>query len=509
MSISVHVLCPIILTRNSRAKDNAVFPYIHYETPVTDASGSVAVHQARTWLEECRKTHKKCGEKTVPYLPARVIDIGIIEDNSTLRLHVVGKADRGEYATLSYCWGQAQSITTTTRTIPLWTQRLPIAGLSQTIKDAITTTRFLGLRYLWVDALCIIQDSLEDKSAQITAMGGIYKNATVTIAAGTADFLQPRQLLKSCQLPFYVSDEVQGSVTLTTDLMENTMYRSRLDSRGWTFQESLLSSRILTYDDRGVFWSCCTMSAPHTFLSPGAADIKLPARVPSIQRFQRMNVKKEQIELWQFMVREYSGWNLTFYKDRLPAIAGIAAHLKTVWNDTYLAGMWRRTLIHQLGWYLKNPGKNLAFPYRAPSWSWVSSEGEVRFEDIWTPNVLLIGVKVDPRFKAAPMGQVKSGRLTLLAAIFDNETLIKRLSRHEGCFISTYLDREGEVGTRTLWYLLLGYGLEMVRGRWAFALILKEVGGNTFKRIGIMTVGPSCGDLWLAEKRSKKIIILI
>jgi hypothetical protein len=146
---------------------------------------------------------------------------------------------------------------------------------------------------------------------------------------------------------------------------------------------------------------------------------------------------------------------------------------------------------------------------RAPSWSWVSSEGEVKFEDIVEPDALLIGAKVEPRFKATPIGQAKNGRLSLLAAIFDNETLRRRISVQGSGFISTYIDREGEVGTGTLWYLLLGYGHNTARGRWAVALILTDVKGNTFKRIGIMNVGPSGGDFWLTEKRSKKIITLV
>jgi hypothetical protein len=104
----------------SRAKDNAASPYIHYEDLITDISGSVAMQQVKTWLEECRKAHQKCRGKIVPYLPARVIDVGIEEDNSTIRLHITGKEERGLYATLSYCWSQTQSIALTTETISAW-----------------------------------------------------------------------------------------------------------------------------------------------------------------------------------------------------------------------------------------------------------------------------------------------------------------------------------------------------------------------------------------------------
>jgi hypothetical protein len=188
-------------------------------------------------------------------------------------------------------------------------------------------------------------------------------------------------------------------------------------------------------------------------------------------------------------------------------LAGIAKELKTVWECKYLAGMWRKTLIYQLGWYLKNPGKNLSDPYRAPSWSWVSSEGPVRYTNIGEPDALVIGATVKPMFEFAPMGQVKNGQLTLLAAAFNYQSLLKRLSK-SGYFIISHMDREGEVGTGTLWYLLLGYEPEMAGELWAVALILTDVGCKKFKRIGVMRV-KCTADLWLKEKTSKKFIAIV
>lgn len=136
-----------------------------------------------------------------------------------------------------------------------------------------------------------------------------------------------------------------------------------------------------------------------------------------------MNIAKEQTEVWQLIVRDYSRRNLKCYEDRLHGMAGIAKELKTVWDDEYLAAIWWKVLTYQLGWYLKNPGKNLSDPYRAPNWSWESLEGEVSYIDIKAiPQFLddlVISATVKPKFKVALMGEVENGRLTLLAEAFN------------------------------------------------------------------------------------------
>jgi len=471
------------------------------------------VQQAKNWLEECQISHEKCPGNTAPDLPARVIDVGSEGDFSKPKLHISKVKERGLYAALSHRWGDdyAKRRSLTSKNLSLWTQCLPLSKLSQTMKDAITTTRFLGLRYLWIDALCILQNDKEDKAEQISAMGNIYKKATITIAAARAGastgFLGPARPMESCQLPFYVSDEVQGSITFTHYPIEDLMYRSPLNSRGWTFQEFILSPRVLDYHDHGQFWSCRTKSAPRAPLSTDLLVTKLPNRISGPSQFRRTNIAKEQIEEWSLIVREYSQRNLTNHEDRLPAMAGVAQELMSVWDDQYLAGMWRKTLIYQLGWYSKNPGKNLSDPYRAPSWSWVSSEGEVTYRYIGEPDALVIGATVKPKFKAAPMGEVTNGRLTLLAAVFNYQSLLQRL-QNSVYWIISHRDREGEVGTGGLWYLLLGYEPDGHGWHGAVALILTDLGCEKFKRIGMIRV-KSTVDLWLKEKRSKKFITIV
>lgn len=180
----------------------------------------MAFNQARVWLDECCERHSKCSSDNIPLLPKRIVDIGNSEA-SIPRIYISSHEERGRYTALSYCWGGQQDIITKLATINTYTNGLPTGTLPKTIRDAITVTRGLQIRFLWIDALCIIQDSPEDKLREISTMGAIYKNATVTIAAAISSkvsdgFLENRASVKACKMPFYLAADVFGSLSLAT-----------------------------------------------------------------------------------------------------------------------------------------------------------------------------------------------------------------------------------------------------------------------------------------------------
>ncbi|CZR54151.1 uncharacterized protein PAC_04034 [Phialocephala subalpina] len=103
-----------------------------------------------------------------------------------MKPYVPGEEEVFGYGALSYCWGYCQNFTTTKASLPNYILSIDFNALPRTLKDAVTTTRNLGLRYLWVDALCIVQDDREDKDAEITRMGNVYQNAIITIVAANS-----------------------------------------------------------------------------------------------------------------------------------------------------------------------------------------------------------------------------------------------------------------------------------------------------------------------------------
>lgn len=109
---------------------------------------------AKSWLSDCLRNHPQCGIHMVPKLPRRVIDV----ETGRLRLFITEDGTRGHWVALSHCWGKANTFKTTLKTIESHKRGIEWEELPKTFKDAVIVTRALGVRYLWIDSLCIIQD---------------------------------------------------------------------------------------------------------------------------------------------------------------------------------------------------------------------------------------------------------------------------------------------------------------------------------------------------------------
>jgi hypothetical protein len=136
------------------------------------------------WLETCQNQHSRCSIIKDQPLPLRVIDVGVASDSHPRLFVTNGMA--GSWTTLSHCWGGKLPLTTTAATIVERQNRIPLENFPPTFKDAIFLTRKLGFRYIWIDSLCIIQDSREDWSIESTRMGAIYEHAALNISASAA-----------------------------------------------------------------------------------------------------------------------------------------------------------------------------------------------------------------------------------------------------------------------------------------------------------------------------------
>jgi hypothetical protein len=218
--------------------------------------------QTRRWLQYCYSHHEHCATSKTPFLPTRVIDVGTLDGVPKL---VELNGHSSHYAALSYCWGGNQSVMADGRNIKEFFTQLPVSKLHPTLKDAISTTRELGLQFLWIDSLCIIQDSKDDKIRELSRMHEVYANAYVTIVAANAKdcnegFLQPRIQLpddpatvnfEAFSLPYCLQDGSFDEVTL----QPYQSFRPSLEPvnvRAWTLQENLLSPRLLIYGSQLV-----------------------------------------------------------------------------------------------------------------------------------------------------------------------------------------------------------------------------------------------------------------
>ncbi|KAK3338708.1 heterokaryon incompatibility protein-domain-containing protein, partial [Neurospora tetraspora] len=169
-----------------------------------DARGPETAAQLRFWLWKCVNDHPKCrmalsGKRFGMHshtssldqtkLPSRILDVGSADSSVVRLVKTTTETPSGSYVALSHCWGppDKQPLKTTCDTLEDYIRHgIPLACLPQTFADAVWVTRVLGIRYLWIDSLCIIQDSLSDWEVESQKMGPIYEGATLTLGAAYA-----------------------------------------------------------------------------------------------------------------------------------------------------------------------------------------------------------------------------------------------------------------------------------------------------------------------------------
>jgi hypothetical protein len=273
---------------------------------------------------------------------------------------------------------------------------IPWHELSSTFQDAIQITKHFGLRYLWIDSLCIIQDSITDWEQESAMMGRVYERCWLNIAASAAsdgsggffakrDTTAPR--LEPVKARFSWLGQRQGTYLFLPPNFKFRILRNEpLGRRAWVYQERQLSPRTLHFTTSQAFWECCERDACEMLPSglpciaekswksleeeDGAVDYVAPTVTPD----PRLN----SYNLWDKVVHSYTLGSLTVNSDKLIALAGVAQKLQPLLHSEYLAGLWREYLEYQLLWHVGNYKEPVRpEPYRAPSWSWASVNGHI------------------------------------------------------------------------------------------------------------------------------------
>ena len=353
----------------------------------------------------------------------------------------------GLYVALSYVWGGPQPMTTTENISEYVTEGLDMSQFPQTIQDAVTVTHNLGLRYLWIDALCILQDSNKDKAVQLGMMRRIYRDSYLTINAACANntcegFLhRPRpKKIPDARIPYRCPDGTVGTVYIAdhhdTSPDASRSYWDELEPvthRAWCLQERLLPPRSLIYGSDTLKLSCQTETVNiGGALCEPSTGMRLPNKL--YRRHQspsaHLSVDEEEAERatwrssWLAMIFMYTIRSLSVASDKLPALAGVAEQFHLATGDQYLAGLWRSTLLLDLLWSVEPFGPLPPRPekYRAPSWSWASAEGLIRASYL-EPKLASAGVVlcraevldcvVDLAHENLPFGEVTGGVLRL------------------------------------------------------------------------------------------------
>jgi hypothetical protein len=430
------------------------------------------------WLRRCLEEQEP---QASSFVPTRTIDVGPPDGTQDPRL-VVHAANSASFpwVTLSHCWGGSSPLTTNAQTLQEWTNSgIPMLLLPPTFRDAVLITRRIGHRHLWIDSLCIIQDSREDWENEALRMGDVYRYGELNISASAASNCHEGIFAKR-DSPAYFSMAVRllfrsAKLGVGLDRREWIYVRpgnwdtfreqitgaeSTLASRGWVLQEALLSPRTIHYSHQQMFWECrhgtfaegrvdalARPSAKAMLLAPAPGlwshKMILPTSLPDgVASVDDENSKREVYASWLQVVENYSARQLTVPTDVLPALAGAASVFQTELNDSYLAGFFRGYLLESLLWKTKagapaalRPGSKL------PSWSWSSIVGGVTFEIAYSSNVLppvLVGATTAEILEAhaflsngktAPshhLASVDSGHLAVHGHILEGAEMVAR-----------------------------------------------------------------------------------
>ena len=416
---------------------------------------------ASTWLKNCVESHSSC--RPPPELqkpPRRLIHVGNKNQNPFL-VETFPNLQHVEWLSLSYCWGGKPSKKLTTMGMSALKNGIPLPDFDDTIQDAILVTRALGISYIWIDALCIVQDS-EEWSKDASKMNEIYGGSTVTLVIASSKsvkdgFLKERDLN---YIPVaYSTDTAEGhkpKLFLSPEWDDSEReYNGAWSKRGWTMQEGLLPNRLLHYTASQIIWKCCeeqrfergvtervedriseilTYSDYHDIAFESGFLWTLPAflKFKAFKSYLPISLdcplmtNPKTFRLWYDLVEDYTQRQFTNIGDRLLAISGLARiYGDMIQNPTYVAGLWKEDLIRGLLWHLegtmliskRSADDNSTCHETFPSWSWASvGVEEVVQNDLKTDDCLRALSKieniqidlVDPR---DPFGAIKSGNL--------------------------------------------------------------------------------------------------
>jgi hypothetical protein len=383
-------------------------------------------------VRQCCAEHTLCkAQQKENDVPTRLIYLGENDGELCLREHVTSET-RVSWAALSHCWGGHQPFKLLVDNIDRLRNGINVSEIPPTFRNAIEVCRRLKISYLWIDSLCIIQENSGDWEIEAARMEMVYSDAFIVICSASSPnpltpFLGSRDeewlpkrfvllTLDGSKTSFSVRRRHLQIAPLEQGIFEppftsdwaTTRRSGPLYTRGWCFQEMFLAKRILHFSPGAVIYECKIHRRSEDQLSP--FPLITPGSLGDV----------DITEQWRMIVKMYTQRGLTFAKDKLPAIAGAAQGMpQAKFPGSYLAGLWRESLLLDLLWQVM-PGSThiaLTYPYteqKAPSWSWVSVNRAVTWNPLKTPTLLAEVASADTTLAGLnPFGAVTGGRIIL------------------------------------------------------------------------------------------------
>lgn len=363
--------------------------------------------------------------------PTRLIEICGPQE---IRIHESTADELGQYACLSYCWGENphKQLRTTKRNLPQHKKSLDWSTLPLTFQDALNLTDSLGLRYLWIDSLCIVQDDEEDWRHEGAKMASIYSNSYITFAAANSTSSEGG-LFSSKSNDKVI--EIQTADSKFGIRMKNYIHSSEswksmpLTKRAWFFQERFLSPQIVYFAYNELYWEDANTRACEC----SGILASMTQRIP-----RQLEIVEPRFGWWHRVVQQYTNMELSFERDIFPALQGVAKIVQQYRRCAYYAGLWENTLLDDMLWHRPSPCVRPQ-TYRAPTWSWASVRGRVEYTEKEMEACAVVHSPQTKPVSQSALGQVQGGSLKIrapgLRAVVSNkhdqDLLIKSNSGNE------------------------------------------------------------------------------
>jgi Heterokaryon incompatibility protein (HET) len=402
-------------------------------------------------------------------MPVRFLDLQCSSIPTTIRLVTSQEGkEHYPYVTLSYKWGsdRRSMMQLTRETLGQMTCSVDTNNLPRIFREAVDATQRLGVRYLWIDALCIVQDDLRELADECAVVDEIYKGSVCSIAAGAGDgndrlFTErdPQQVR-----PPSVNIRWQGFAKqarrddghsyldgsfciLESNYREQSILTAPLNKRAWVLQERLLLPRRLQFGRKQVFWDSHRFNAcecfpqgypkPENPMDHGYLKAEL-APTKDLDRDATTTYEDDSIpaiQRWNQVIRLYSGCAITKESDNLVAVSGLARDMHAQLNQsTYHASHWSYEMAQSLMWKVKNGRRADGSPSirplnsPAPSWSSLSVNGLIEPRDPYNPKHptyykpvgKILSCHTPPISSKHPYGDVQMAHMILLGRLYQN-----------------------------------------------------------------------------------------
>lgn len=418
--------------------------------PNLDVAGSAAFHWTESCINRCRDSCTACEYDVGRSIyPRRVVQIlRYPQGTDDLALVTDYEPSRGDYVTLSYCWGEPdQPQASTTKNIMNRVRGFSSSVLPATLCDAITVTRRLGFQYIWIDSLCILQDSATDKKVETRKMKSIFQSSFLTLVAASTGsvftgFLaerQPAHSIKVGKVPFWTASNQLSSIELNLGDGDEFRRPDPVHLRAWTLEEYILPRRRVVFTRGQLFWTCHGFSeVDGGFAAPGIPYSLGNMDAVRVEEENAHNRATNQLsdgddtdeeggvsehgpiegtrglQLWYDLVGEYTSRDLTDSGDKFVAVDGLAQKIAQRHGFQYVWGLWKEDLARGLCWHHRSYDIDRPDPSNlsrsaldpCPSWSWMSVNCRCEFLQDYEDLTPLASIHIAPASDSSELNEL-------------------------------------------------------------------------------------------------------